>query len=359
MRCLGLLAGVGSLLWEAKEAGCEIIGNIETRTPYRTGRHLSWDLNFPGTPLFTSNTGAPILSRPDIIIGHPPCGSHSQLGNSGQPAHKTTEERRAMQAVRHQRVGLLPYFVEQVNALKPRCFALDNLPKILQTVTPVEWWRAVLPKYSLTFVTMLNWDYGTPQLRKRLWVIGMRRPMPSFDFKPIRRRPKDSPSTALEAFSGLSWRPWKDDPSIGHVHISPELMLTGDYRTTDPSLHVEHATQLALGFLSIPPNKAWPYLTRFGRLAVKIGRSRLPFNEKSRTITGLPSVHHPYTGWPLTGRERARLMDWPDTFALGHADTTYDRTALMRLTLLTGKAVPSAFPRYLIPQLMAHLEKHS
>lgn len=369
MRCLGLLAGVGSLLHEAREAGFDIIGNIETRTPYITGRHLSWDLNFPAVRLARGYEPSQSLAdmeggvdpfyRPDLIIGHPPCGSHSQLGNSGQPAHKTTEERRAMQAVRHQRVGLLPYFVEMVNRLKPRAFALDNLPKILQTVTPVEWWRSVLPKYRLTFITMLNWDYGTPQLRKRLWVVGVRRPLPSFQFRAIRCRPTSSPSTALEAMKGLSWAPWKDDPSIGHVHISPEMMLTGDYRTTDALLHVQHAVQLGLGFLSIPPNKAWPYLTRFGRLAVKIGRSRLPHNEKSRTITGLPSVHHPYTGWPLTARERARLMDWPDGFQLGSSETTYDRTALMRLTLLTGKAVPSAFPRYLIPQLMAHLEKHS
>lgn len=136
-------------------------------------------------------------------------------------------------------------------------------------------------------------------------------------------------------------------------------MLTGDYRTTrDDGLSVSMASQLALGFLSIPPNKAWPYRTARGRIAVKIGRSRLPIDEKSRTITGLPSIHHPITGWPLTARERARLMDWPDDFHLGNEETVYNRYALMRLTLFTGKAVPSAFPRYLLPQVLEHLEKH-
>lgn len=361
MRALGVLAGVGSLLRECADAGFEVVGNLETRTPYVTGRSLSWDLNFPGVPLVRTTSDGSFLNwmRPDLIIGHPPCGSHSQLGNSGQPADLTLEERRIRQARRHSRVGLLPFFCEAVAHYKPRMFILDNLPKILTSVAPREWWHEVLPKYHFEFIIMKNWDYGTPQLRQRLWVVGTRRSLPAFHFRPIKRRPKHAPTTALAAMDGLSWSPWKDLPSIGHVHVPPSSMLTGDYRTTRPDgLSVTMAQQLALGFLSLPPNKAWPYRTARGRIAVKIGRSRLPIDEKSRTITGLPSIHHPITGWPLTARERARLMDWPDDFHLGNEETVYDRYALMRLTLFTGKAVPSAFPRYLLPQVLEHLEKH-
>lgn len=361
MRALGLLAGVGSLLREAQDAGFEVVGNYETRTPYITGRHLSWDLNFPKIPLIRDSQDAGLRlswQQPDLIIGHPPCGSHSQLGNSGQPAHKSTEERRAMQAIRHQRSGLLPLYVEEVARLKPKIFVLDNLPKILTTVAPKEWWYKALPMYSLTFIVMMNWDYGTPQLRKRLWIVGTRRPMPQFKFKePKSRLP--GPTTAMEAFGDLSWEPWKDRRAIGHVHVPPDSMLTGDYRTTVEELTVTMATQLGLGFLSIPPDKAWPYITRFGRLAVKIGRQRLAYEKYSRTITGLPSVHHPMTGWPLTARERARLMDWPDDFHLGNESTAYNRTELMRLTLFTGKAVPSGFPRYLLPQLYKFLRRNA
>ena len=361
MRALGLLAGVGSLLREAQDAGFEIVGNYETRTPYITGRHLSWDLNFPKIPLIRrldfDAARETDWYRPDLIIGHPPCGSHSQLANSRQPSHLTTEVRRAMQAIRHQRSGLLPLYVEEVMRLKPKVFVLDNLPKILTTVAPTEWWESALPKYNLTFIVMMNWDYGTPQLRKRLWVVGTRKPLPQFKFKePDGRLP--GPKTAREAFGELPWQPWLNDRSIGHVHVAPDSMLTGDYRTTIEGLTVTMAAQLGLGFLSIPPDKAWPYITRFGRLAVKIGRQRLAFKKYSRTITGLPSIHHPMTGWPLTARERARLMDWPDDFHLGNERTTYNRTELMRLTLFTGKAVPSGFPRYLLPQIHKFLRRH-
>lgn len=362
MKSLGILCGVGSLLRETEHAGFEVVGNIETRAPYRTGRHLSWDLNYPHVPLITSPTEAlPDAFRDvDVAIGHPPCGSHSTLGNSSASRDTMSDtERLAYFAKRNRYVGMLPLFCEYVRTLEPKSFLLDNLPKIMDTSAPPAWWQAQLPDYNLTFIVMLNWDYGTPQLRQRLWVVGVRRPAPAFVFTPPKGGRLDGPTTMLEAFTGLPWLPWEDVADWGHVHVQPHEMLTGDYRTTIPELSVTRATELGLGFLSIPPERAWPYQTRTGRIAVKIGRMRGYTDAKSRVVSGLPSIHHPMTGWPLTPRERARLMSWPDDFHLGNALTPWDRRAQMRLVLFTGKAVPSAFPRYVLPQLRKHLRRHT
>lgn len=356
LNAIGLLAGVGSLLREAEDAGFNIVGNMETRSQYFTGRKLSWDLNFPKVPLIREPLAHRLPDDIDLAIGHPPCGSQSALGYSGQSADLSDDVRASRQAKRMARKGLVELYVSQVKLIKPRMFVLDNLPKMLDTVAPVEWWETMLPQYRMTFIIMKNWDYGTPQLRERLWIVGSRKPLPRFEFKaPKRRLP--GPETAMEAFEGLNWEPWLDEEELGHVHVLPSEMLTGDYRTTIDGLNVTRAAQLGLGFLSIPPDRAWPYKTRTGRIAVKIGRQRLNYAKRSRTITGLPSIHHPMTGWPLTPRERARLMNWPDDFHLGNGQTVYDRYALMRLTLFTGKAVPSGFPRYLMPQLVKHLNK--
>jgi site-specific DNA-cytosine methylase len=110
--------------------------------------------------------------------------------------------------------ALLPDFIEAVNLFKPRSFALDNLPKILGTSAPKEWWQAQLPKYHLTFIVMLNWDYGTPQRRERLWVVGIRKPGKPFVFTPPRTR-LAGPTTALEAFEGLGWEPVDRHPRHG------------------------------------------------------------------------------------------------------------------------------------------------
>lgn len=362
MKAVGLLAGVGSLLRECEDAGMDALGNLEVRGVYHTGRELSWDKNFPRISLWRKPEDANAVLRPqdiDLAIGHPPCGSHSLLGNSSAYSYgrfQNKQEREEWHSRRRADQGLLPLFVNEVNLLRPRAFALDNLPKILKTSAPPEWWQKNLPDYKLTYITMRNWDYGTPQLRERLWVVGIRKPGLRFVFKEPRIRLK-GPTSAIEAIRDLGWKPYENDPSLGHVHVGPHERLTGDYRTTIRGLDVTCAAQLALGFLSIPPERAWPYRTTTGRIAVKIGRMRVRVDNRSKVLTGLPSIHHPYTGWPLTPRERARLMDWPDDFQLGDETTVYDRRTLMRLTLFTGKAVPSAFPRYLIPQIIKHLRR--
>jgi site-specific DNA-cytosine methylase len=355
MRAFGVLCGVGSLLREAQDAGCEIVGNYELRPQFRTARDLIWDRNFPNVPFLTGETTKFSSSLDiDLVLGHPPCGTHSTLGNSSARVDDMSDAQRARYHRRRANAqGMLPQFIATVNAIKPRAFMLDNLPKILTTSAPPEWWRAQLPSYRLTFITMMNWDFGTPQLRKRLWVVGVRRPLKAFEYRAPRKR-LPGPKTALEAFDGLPWEPWRDLPELGHVHLAPHRMLTGDYRTTVDGLNVQRGAELALGFLSIAPDRAWPYKTRAGRIAVKIGRQRLDVAKYSRTITGLPSIHHPMTGWPLTARERARLMQWPDDFAIGGAERDAKRE-LMRLVFFTGKAVPSGFPRWIIPQLLDHV----
>jgi site-specific DNA-cytosine methylase len=262
-----------------------------------------------------------------------------------------------MVEARGKRMGLLPQFVEHVRLLKPKCFALDNLPKILKTVATPEWWQAALPEYRMTFIIMKNWDYGTPQIRQRLWIIGMRRPYPRFRFTEPRTR-LQGPKTAWDAVKDLPWEPWIDDVNLAHVHLPPDGKPFGSYPTlSQPPEYVDDNVRLAHGYLSLPPMACWPYRTRTtDRITKKLGRVRLKIDAHSRVISG-GTLQHPITGWTMTARERARLMDWPDDFWLGDTSTMYDRSYQARLTLFTGKAVPSRFPRYLIPQLMKHLRR--
>ena len=49
------------------------------------------------------------------------------------------------------------------------------------------------------------------------------------------------------------------------------------------------------------------------------------------------------------------MMDFPDEFALTDGRQV-DRTRRYKLATLTGRAVPSEFVRYLLPQLREHLD---
>lgn len=359
MKVLGVLAGIGTLLREAQDAGMEVVGNIETRAPYRTVPDV-WDMNFPEVPCvykLDDNRNLEELDgfwEPDLVLGHPPCGAHSILGVA-HSLDKPEAERAFLAARRASRVGLLPEFTGLVNQLRPRAFALDNLPKILQKVATPDWWAATLPKYHLTFITILNWDYGTPQRRERLWVIGVRKPSKPFTLIVPKQR-LSGPLTVWEALHDL---PLVGDlPALAHVHALPDDLPSGSYPTTDePPEYVRTVAELAARYLGLQPMACWPYRTRTtNRLTKKLGRVRLLLDGKSRVISG-GTLQHPLTGWTLTARERARLMDWPDDFRLWNGTRIFDRSYHARLQLFTGKAVPSRFPRYLIPQIIRHLKR--
>lgn len=354
MRALGMLCGVGSMLREAEDAGCTVVGNFETRTPFLTSREV-WDANFPKALLTNALDAVPDTWRNvELMLGHPPCNSYSALGNNAVRAEMSAKEKAFRSERRAKRVGLAPLFTARVRELQPRIFALDNLAKMLKTLTP-EWWQAECPGYQLSFIQMANWDYGTPQLRKRLWIVGVKGKRP-FTFVPPKTR-VPGPRTVWEAISDLPWEPWRDDVASAHVHKAPESFPSGGYKTVDTPVHrTQTVAELAAYFLALAPKTLWPYRTDSGRIAYKLGRVRLDLANRSGVLSGLETLHHPMTGWPLTPRERARLMNWPDTFHLASLDrTAFTRSDIMRLVLFTGKAVPSGFPRFLIPQLIKHL----
>lgn len=361
MRAVGFLCGVGSLLYEAAQQGFDVLGNIETRPHFRLGEHLSWAQNFPHAPLITNlnqNLFLKDWKEVDFAVGHTPCGSHSSLGRAhANPDHMSKKKREAYHAKRFTNLGMLPTFIDLIDRYKPRSFALDNLPKILDTSAPTSWWQQQLPKYHLSFHIIWNWDYGVPQRRIRLWVVGVRKPCKPFNFRPPRKR-LEGPETVLAALQGLPWEPWQDDYASGHIHVPPHMGLSSGF----PLAKSERATttaERAAGMLSYPSGKLWPYRTSAGRLTKKPGHLRLRSDHRSTVISGAPSLHHPLTGWPLTPRERARLMCWPDEFALNEPDAeTFDRTAFMRMMAFTGKAVPGGFISYLLPQLEKHLRRN-
>jgi site-specific DNA-cytosine methylase len=362
MRAVGLLAGCGSMLHEARAGGFTIGGNVELRSPFF--RRPWWAWNFPEAPIYrqyAGATGAMIkdMTDADLALGHPPCGAQSNLGHSGVHRDWTPEKRAARHARRAKRVGLLPEFIAMVRAHRPTMFAMDNLPKMLDTIAPPSWWAEALPEYDCRFIVIRNWDYGTVQRRPRLWVIGARRKrVKPFAFRPLAYRPKDAPRTTLEALDGLPWEPWHNDHAFGHVHLQPQDKPIGGYRFgATPADIIEHAAQVASGYLQLPPKHAWPYTNVKGRLVQKIGWLRVDPHGLSRVIAGLNSVMHPLTGWPLTPRERARLMGWPDDYVLNGDGRRLGRWDALGLAYITGKGVPSDFVRYLIPQLHDHLQR--
>lgn len=358
MRAIGLLAGVGSLLWEARSLGFKILGNVDTRSYFRTAPWV-WRSNFT-EPFYSDPASVPEDEwfEADLALGHPPCGSFSMLGQVGAYKYRPAEDRTEWHARRAGKPGLLPLFTQLVRRYQPKVFALDNLPKALKVAAPPEWWERELPGYRLTYLIVRNWDYGSPQNRIRLWIIGSRGKR-AFTFKPVKTR-LPGPTSAWDAFKDLPWEPWENIEELAHVHSMPDTKPHGSYWGRTPRgkhRNFQHVAELAMGFCSLPHHYLWAYKTRTGRYAKKAGRTRCALNHTCRVISGLATLHHPVTGWPLTARERARCMGWPDEFKLWDGKVEFSNTNIIKLVKLTGKAVPSEFPRYLIPQLRRHARR--
>lgn len=361
MKAVGFLAGAGSLLHECRAAGLRVVGNMDPRPYYRTAPWV-WPANF-SEPFVGKVENIDQECRDDwhgadIALGHPPCGTFSVLGNSAARVERfTTDESRAeWHQARRKNTGLLPLFINLVTKFKPKVFALDNLPKMMKAFGE-EQWNEALPEYRITYIVMTNFDYGSCQVRKRLWVIG------TLGKKRFRFRPPEGrlpgPKTAWEAISDLPWQPWEDIPELDHVHHLIQSKPIGGYwaRSADGErFAIDDMMRYAAGFLRLPPGGLWTYQNNHGRYTHKPARARLILTRPSRTLSGNETLNHPFTAWPLTVRERARIMGWPDDFKLGDG-RLLDRKAITALVRVTGRAVPSEFPRYLIPQLIEHVRK--
>lgn len=96
------------------------------------------------------------------IIGGPPCLGFSTVGN------RRPDDPRNM---------LIYYFIQWVNYFKPQFFVMENVPGILSmskgkvVEKVIELFREI--GYSCKMEVLLAADYGVPQLRRRVFFIGI------------------------------------------------------------------------------------------------------------------------------------------------------------------------------------------
>lgn len=111
----------------------------------------------------------------DLLVGGPPCQSFSMIGKrKGLSDH---------------RGNLTLNFIKLVNEIQPKVFIFENVKSLL-SINGGEDWKKVhklfnKTKYHIYFDILNAKDYGLPQNRKRLFVVGFKKPT-NFAFpKPI------------------------------------------------------------------------------------------------------------------------------------------------------------------------------
>lgn len=165
-RIVDLFAGVGGLSWGfSRRPDCRVVAANELEPDIAE----AYRLNYPDVPMVTGDIGglteevlgeiigaAPV----DIVIGGPPCQSYSTLG------------RRRLDS----RAGLFLEYGRVLRLLRPRAFVFENVTGIL-SMDGGRLFRQVQAGfeelgYTLKHQVLNAVDYGVPQLRERVILVG-------------------------------------------------------------------------------------------------------------------------------------------------------------------------------------------
>lgn len=163
MKAIDLFCGPGGLSLGLRRSGIEpelcVEFNKDAITTYAGHHaeclHLNKDVREIG---FT-----PYRGRIDIVVGGPPCQPFSSGGL-----------RRGMNDKR----DMIPEFIRCLAEVQPEAFLMENVPGLL-TKQARPYFETALAKlsglgYKLNWGTLLAADYGVPQKRRRLFVLGCR-----------------------------------------------------------------------------------------------------------------------------------------------------------------------------------------
>lgn len=244
-------------------------------------------------------------NRPDLLVGGPPCTAFSKSGfwldwkrNGADPA-----------------ASLLQAYTRVLSEARPRWFILENVyaltfdnkasrPAFKRLLAEIE-----AAGYSYQWQVLNAADYGVPQLRPRLFVVGACRgeripelPVPSHHGKWERRRTNGGPLphvTAGEALSGLVTAPEPTEVVRGKWgHLLPEIPPGSNYLYfTDRRGH---------------PNPIFEWRSRYWSFLLKLDPNR-----PSPTIQAQPGPNVGPFHWDnrrLRIPELRRLFTFPDDF---------------------------------------------
>ncbi|QNM82393.1 DNA cytosine methyltransferase [Sphingomonas sabuli] len=198
--CLDLFAGAGGLAVGFKQAGWTVVGGNDVDS----NASATFRLNFPEAVFFegsvTELTPRLVLEKCalaegelDCLIGGPPCQSFSYNN------HQRSDS--------DDRARLFEHYLRIVRGLKPKTLVMENVPGILtigggSVVAAI---RAELGSmgYQTTLDVLSAEEFGTPQVRRRVFIVATRAGEPASMLPRPTHRPANPRKRKTHDLKGL------------------------------------------------------------------------------------------------------------------------------------------------------------
>lgn len=306
IRTLSLFSGAGGLDIGFHEAGFDIVGCLEIDTPscdtlrLNVGKYVSADTKIFNNDITTTDPASLDVGGIDFIIGGPPCQSFSAAGRRAGGVH----------GINDTRGSLFWYYCKFLEHFKPSGFLFENVKGILQANNSADW-DIILKSfesvgYSLYFKVLDAADYGTPQHRERLIMVGVRNdihhtfrfPTPTHGPAGVETEKYFTPSDALADLYDPNEPVEPYGGKYGHLLVD-----------IPPGLNYLFYTE-KMGH----PNPQFAWRSKFSGFLYK-----LPRDEPSKTVVAHQGRYDGPFHWnnrKLTIPELKRIQGFPDDYQL-------------------------------------------
>lgn len=247
----------------------------------------------------------------DLMTGGPPCQAFSILG-----------QRNSF----HDARGRLVYeYVRLINELQPRAFLFENVPGLM-TINKGKDWEALLAYFRTEtgyrlFPDVLNAaDFGIPQIRRRIFIVGFRSDVSVFEFpRPTHRNPNQP--VGLSSLHLAAWLPaesaLEDMDGLPNHRIRP------------------HGERVKKRYMKLAPGDR-DRIDHTDRIHPDLPSGTVLVG--SQAGGGRPHIH-PYEPRHISVREAARLQSFPDWFVFSGTETWQYRGVGNAVPPLLAKAI--------------------
>lgn len=308
--------------------------------------------------------------QPDIIIGGPPCQGFS-LANKRR--NKIADDPRNK---------LFYSFVKFINWYSPKAFVMENVKGLLsmqngQVIHTImeEFSNAGTCGYKVAYKVLKASDYGTPQNRERVILIGYRNDLnivPSFPAPYL----MDKYVTVDDAINDLPII----ESGEGKDGVKYKCEAQNDFQrfvranSTYVNNHIamRHTPRLIERFKAIKPGQSLIDVWETHG-AVKRGtpteKSEIKFSQNNQRVFGnlpAPTIAasfqsnfiHPYLNRNFTAREGARLQSFPDDFIFEGMRTKMSWEKGLSQYQQIGNAVPVLLAYAIAETIIKNLDKY-